>query len=61
MGSKKKDLTKVKEKIPFAQRHPRINFMIGLILLVIFVCIIIWLVWFVFSCLGSGIEQLVSF
>ena len=61
MGSTRKSSTKVKEKIPFTQRHPRINFMIALILLVIFVFIIIWLVWFVFSCLGSGIEQLVSF
>lgn len=61
MGSTKKDSAKVKEKIPFAQRHPRINFMIGLTLLVIFVLIVMWLIWFIFSCLGRGIEQLVSF
>lgn len=45
----------------FAQRHPRINFVIGLILLVLFVLIVMWFIWFVFSCVGSGIEQLVSF
>ncbi|MDE5909632.1 MAG: hypothetical protein K2H52_12960 [Lachnospiraceae bacterium] len=47
--------------MPFTQRHPRINFMIGLVLVVVVVFIIIWLIWFVFSCLGSGIEHLVSF
>lgn len=52
---------KAKENIPFAQRHPRINFVIGLILLVLFVFIVMRLIWFVFSCVGSGIEQLVSF
>lgn len=61
MGSTRKSSMKVKEKIPFAQRHPIIDFMIGLILSVIFVFIIMWLLWFVFSCLGSGIEQLASF
>ena len=48
MGSTKKGSAKAKEKIPFAQRHPRINFMIGLTLLVIFVLIVMWLIWFVF-------------
>ena len=61
MGSTKKDSAKVKEKIPFAQRHPRINFMIGFILLIIFALIVMWFIWFVFSCLMSGIEQCVSF
>lgn len=61
MRSTKKDSAKVNEKLPFAQRHPRINFMIDLALLVIFVLIVMWLIWFVFSCLGSGIEQFVSF
>ena len=50
-----------KEKAPFAQRHPRINFMIGLALLVILVLAVILLIWFVFSCLGNGIEHLVDF
>lgn len=51
----------VKEKAPFAQRHPRINFMIGLALLVILVLVEILLIWFVFSCLGNGIEHLIDF
>ena len=50
-----------KEKAPFAQRHPRINFMIGLALLVILVLAVILLIWFVFSCLGNGIEHLIDF
>ena len=45
----------------FAQRHPGINFVIGLILLVLFVLIVMRFIWFVFSCVGSGIEKLVSF
>lgn len=61
MRSPKKDSRKTEEKMSFAQRHPRINFMIGLALLVVFALILIWLVWFIFSCLGSGIEHLVSF
>ena len=51
----------VKEKVPFDKRHPRINFMIGLALLVILVLAVILLIWFVFSCLGNGIEHLVDF
>lgn len=56
-----KDPAKGKEKIPFAQRHPRINFMIGLTILAIFALIIMGAIWFFFSCLGSGIERLVAF
>lgn len=33
MKSTKKNSVKVEEKTPFAQRHPRIDFMIGLALL----------------------------
>lgn len=61
ISSMKKDSTKAEKELPFAQRHPRINFMIGLALLIVFVLVVIWLIWFVFSCLGSGIEHLVSF
>lgn len=61
MKSTKKGSAKVKEKMPFAQRHPRINFMMGLALLIIIVLIVILVIWFIFSCLGSGIEHLVSF
>lgn len=39
---------KLEEKVPFAQRHPRINFVIGLVLLVILVFAAILLIWFVF-------------
>lgn len=49
------------KKVPFAQRHPRINFMIGLLLLIIFILVVVWLIWFVFSSLGKGIEQSVAF
>lgn len=61
MKSTKKNLVKVEEKAPFAQRHPRIYFMIGLALFVIFVFAIILLIWFVFYCLGNGIEHLADF
>lgn len=61
MKNRKKDSTKTKEKLPFSQRHPRINFLIGLILLALIVLIIVWLIWFVFSSLGKGIEQIVIF
>lgn len=61
MKSTKRNSEKVEEKAPFAQRHPRINFMIGLVLLVMLVFAIILLIWFVFSCLGNGIEYLVDF
>lgn len=47
--------------MPFAQRHPRINFVIGLALLVILTLIAIWLIGFIFSCLRGGIEHSVSF
>ena len=59
MESTKKNL--VKEKAPFAQRYPITNFMIGLALLVILVLVVILLIWFIFSCLGNGIEHLVDF
>lgn len=61
MRNTKKGSEKVEQKMPFVERHPRINFMIGLALLVIFVLIVLWLIWFIFSFLGSGIEQLVNF
>ena len=61
MKSTKKDSEKVEEKAPFAQRHPRINFVIGLVLLVILVFGAILFIWLIFSCLGNGIEHLVDF
>jgi hypothetical protein len=61
MKSTKNGSVKLEEKAPFAQRHPRINFVIGLVLLVILVFTAILLIWFVFSCLGKGIEHLVDF
>lgn len=61
MKNEKRDSLKANEKIPFSQRHPRINFMIGLTLLVINVLIIVWLIWFVFFSLEKGIEQIVIF
>lgn len=57
----KKGSVKLEAKAPFAQGHPRINFMIGLALLGILVFAIILFIWFVFSCLGNGIEHLVDF
>ena len=61
MKSKKRGLSKTKEKLPFDQRHPRINFMIGIALLLLLVSVVILIIWFIFSCLGSGIEHLVVF
>lgn len=61
MKSTKKNSVKVKEKMPFAQRHPRINLLIGLALLVILVFAAILLIRLVFSCIGNGIEHLVDF
>lgn len=48
---------KLEEKAPFAQKHPRISFVIGLALLVILVFAAKLLICFVFSCLGNGIEH----
>lgn len=61
MKSTKKGSVKVREKKPFAQKHPRINFMIGLVLLIMIVFIVMLVIGSVFSCLGSRIEHLVSF
>ena len=61
MKRTKMSLVKTEEKVSFAQRHPRINFMMGLALLLILVFAVILLIWFIFSCLGNGIEQLVAF
>ncbi len=61
MKSTKKDSVKVEEKEPFAQKHPRINFVIGLAFLVILVFVAILLIGFIFSCFGNGIEHLVDF
>lgn len=61
MKSTKNGSVKLEEKAPFAQKHLRINFIIGLVLLVILVFAAILLIWFVFSCLGNGIEYLVDF
>lgn len=58
---KNTNTTVEQSKITFAQKHPRTNFMIGLILMVIIVLIAIWLIWFVFSSVGKGIKQFVSF
>ena len=57
----KKDSVKVEEKELFAWKHPRINFVIGLAFLVIFVFVAILLIGLIFSCLGNGIEHLVDF
>lgn len=61
MRSTDESSVKGKEKIPFEQKHPRINIMIGMISLVIIVLIAIWLIYFVFSCLESGLGQLLNF
>ncbi len=56
-----KNLVEVEEKVPFAKRHSRINFLIGLVLLVMLVFVAILLIWLIFSCLGNGIDHLVDF
>ena len=61
MESTKKNLVKTEEKMSFAQRHPKINFMIGLALLLMFLFGVILLIWSIFSCLVNGIEYLVAF
>ncbi|MCM1416121.1 MAG: hypothetical protein NC430_09380 [bacterium] len=53
--------TEAERELPFAQRHPKINFMIGLVLFATVVFIGICLIWFFFSCLENGIEHLTSF
>lgn len=56
-----KNSIKGTEKIPFAQKYPRINLIIGLILLLTIILIGVWLIEYVFSRLESGIDQLVIF
>lgn len=52
---------KVNEKIPFAQRHPKINSMISFLILIIFMFMVIWTIWFFISTLGKGIDQFATF
>ena len=52
---------KSKEKIPFAQRHPKINMMIALIFLLSLILLAVFLIWFLFSSLGKGIELIADF
>lgn len=52
---------KAKEKIPFAQKHPKINSMISFFILIIFMFMVIWMIWFFISALGKGIDQLATF
>lgn len=60
MINKKTDLT-IKENKPFLQRHPRINNIIGIFLLIIIMGGIVWFTGIVFSGLGKGIEEAVNF
>lgn len=52
---------KRRNKVPFSQRHPRIYFMIGLIMLLSLLVVAVLLIWFLFSSVGKGIEQLVNY
>lgn len=61
MENEKNSSTKENEKIPFSQKHPRINSMMGLILFIVILLIMVWLIWFVFSMLGKGVGQITNF
>lgn len=52
---------KAKEKIPFSQRHPKLNSMISFLILVVFLLVVIWTIWFLISALGKGIDQFATF
>lgn len=58
---KNKNGNTINEEIRFAQKHPRINFLIFLILSAIMLLIVVWLILFAFNVLGNGVEQLVVF
>ena len=48
-------------KAPFAERHPNINLMIGLLLIAGSVAVAILFIGFIFSSLGNGIKKFVEF
>lgn len=52
---------KTNEKIPFAQRHPKINSMISFLIFIIFMFMVIWTIWFFISALGKRIDQFATF
>ena len=52
---------KAKDKIPFAQRHPKINSMISFLILILFILMVIWTIRYFISALGKGINQFATF
>ena len=51
---------KEKDTRPFAQRHPRLNFIIGLIMLLVMIAIAIAAVYFIFKYIGIGISLFID-
>lgn len=52
--------TERKEKLPFAQRHPKINFLLGLAILLIALMLIVIFVFWLFKTIGNGISDVID-
>jgi len=48
-------------KVTFAEKHPRLNFLLGLIFIVLLAVIVLWVIKFIFSFIGDGINSATLF
>lgn len=49
-----------KEKLPFAQRHPKINFLLGLAILLIALVLVVIFVFWLIKTIGNGISDVLD-
>lgn len=48
------------KKLTFAEKHPKLNMLLGLFILIGIVCVVIWILKIVFQFLGEGLSALVN-
>lgn len=48
-------------EVTFAEKHPRLNFLLGLILITLLAVIILWIIRLIFSFIGDGINSVTLF
>jgi len=48
-------------KVTFAEKHPRLNFLLGLIFIVLLAIIVLWVIKFIFLFIGDGINSATLF
>ena len=54
-------MVKMNDRSTFSERHPRINFIIGLILLILLIIGAVWLIRYLFFVIETGINNLLMF